>query len=113
MSFFQQTDGSGVLLLAPGDNVAVATGELPEGTAREVGGHRVVLRAAVDVGHKFAVRRIAKGERIVKYGAPIGVAMHDIEPGEYVHTHNMQSDYLPTFTLESGRTFIDAGHDAH
>jgi hypothetical protein len=110
MAFFQRTDGSGVLVLASGDNIAVATAELPAGSERDIGGSRIVLRSAVDVGHKFAVRRIAKGARIVKYGAPIGVALRDIEPGEYIHTHNMQSDYLPTFTLEDGRTFIDAGH---
>ena len=37
MAFFQRTDGSGVLLLAPGDNVAVAAMELPAGTQRDVG----------------------------------------------------------------------------
>ena len=49
---------------------------------------------------------IESGERIFKYGAPIGVATRDIEPGEYVHTHNMTSDYLPTFTLEEGHQFV-------
>ena len=106
MGYFQKTDGSGVLLLAPGDNVAVATGELPAGTERELGGHKVTLKSRVDVGHKFAVRAIATGVRIFKYGAPIGVASRDIEPGEYVHTHNMTSDYLPTFTLEEGHQFV-------
>jgi altronate dehydratase small subunit len=106
MGFFQQTDGSGVLLLAPGDNIAVATGELSAGTEREVGGRRVVLKANVDVGHKFAVGAIKSGERIVKYGAPIGVATRDIDAGEYIHTHNMASDYLPTYTLEEGRQFV-------
>ena len=42
------------------------------------------------------MRTIAAGARIVKYGAPIGRATRDIAPGEYVHTHNMTSDYLPT-----------------
>jgi hypothetical protein len=107
MAYFQKTDGSGTLLLAPGDNVAVATSELPAGTQREVAGQRVTLQSAVDVGHKFAVRKIVKGERIVKYSAPIGVATRDIEAGEYIHTHNMTSDYLPTFTLEDGRKFIE------
>ena len=106
MAYFQKTDASGVLLLAPGDNIAVAAVELPAGTEREVGGARIVLSSKVDVGHKFAVRRIAKGERIVKYGAPIGVASRDIAPGEYVHTHNMESAYIPTYTLEEGRQFI-------
>ena len=107
MGFFQRTDGSGVLLLAPGDNIAVATAELPEGTQRTVGDYSVTLKSKVDVGHKFAVRRIAKGERIVKYGAPIGSALRDIDPGEYVHTHNVASDYIPTYTLEDGKRFVE------
>jgi hypothetical protein len=107
MAYFQNTDGSGVLLLAPGDNIAVATSELPAGTERDIAGTRVVLATRVDVGHKFALRAIGKGERIVKYGAPIGVASRDIAPGEYVHTHNMGSDYIPTYTLEDGRRFIE------
>jgi altronate dehydratase small subunit len=106
MAFFQKTDASGVLLLARGDNIAVATAELPAGTQREVDGQKIGLRARVDVGHKFAVRPIPSGSRIVKYGAPIGVATRDIDAGEYVHTHNMTSDYLPTYTLEGGRQFV-------
>mgnify|MGYP001103041182 CR=1 FL=1 len=43
----------------------------------------------------------------MKYGAPIGRATRDIEAGEYIHTHNMASDYLPTFTLEDGNKFIE------
>jgi altronate dehydratase small subunit len=105
--FFEKTDGSGTLLLAPGDNIAIATSELPAGTRREIAGTRVELQSAVDVGHKFAIRAIAAGERIMKYGAPIGVATRDIAPGEYIHTHNMASDYLPTFTLEDGHKFIE------
>ena len=108
MPYFQKTDGSGVLLLAPGDNIAVACAALPAGTEREIAGGRVVLQKDVNVGHKFAVRRIAKGERIVKYGAPIGSASRDIGPGEYVHTHNVASDYIPTYTLEAGHEFIEA-----
>jgi altronate dehydratase small subunit len=106
MAFFQKTDGSGVLLLARGDNIAVATAELPAGTQREVDGQKIVLTARVDVGHKFAIRSIPSGSRIVKYGAPIGVATRDIAAGEYIHTHNMTSDYLPTFTLEDGQQFV-------
>jgi hypothetical protein len=107
MAFFQRTDGSGVLLLAPGDNIAVATMELPEGTQRTVNGLPITLKSKVDVGHKFAVRFIVKGERIVKYGAPIGSALRDIEPGEYIHTHNAGSDYIPTYTLEEGHRFVE------
>ncbi|MCC7546267.1 MAG: UxaA family hydrolase [Burkholderiales bacterium] len=110
MSFFQKTDGSGVLLLAPGDNIAVAASDLPAGTEREVGGNRVVLEREVLVGHKFAIRRIARGERVIKYGAPIGVATQDIAAGEYVHLHNCTSDYIPTYTLEAGHEFLKEAH---
>jgi len=106
MASFQKTDGSGVLLLAPGDNIAIATSELPPGTTRDIAGRRVVLSAKVEVGHKFAIRAIEAGGRIVKYGAPIGIASRAIQPGEYVHTHNMTSAYLPTFTLEEGYQFV-------
>lgn len=110
MAFFQKTDGSGVLLLAPGDNIAVAASELPAGTRREVAGAHIVLERAVDVGHKFAVKRIAKGERVIKYGAPIGVATQDIAPGQYVHLHNVTSDYIPTYTLDAGHEFLKESH---
>lgn len=40
-------------------------------------------------GHKLALRRIARGETVFKYGHPIGTAACDIEAGSYAHTHNI------------------------
>lgn len=42
-------------------------------------------------GHKYAVRDIAAGEDIIKYGFPIGVAIASIARGEHVHTHNLRT----------------------
>ena len=42
-------------------------------------------------GHKRAIRAIAKGEQVIKYGYPIGIASADIEKGEHVHSHNMKT----------------------
>lgn len=42
-------------------------------------------------GHKRALRHISKGERVIKYGYPIGIALTDIEEGEHVHTHNLKT----------------------
>ena len=42
-------------------------------------------------GHKYALRDIAQGESVVKYGFPIGEATRDISAGEHVHTHNLKS----------------------
>lgn len=95
-----------VLVLAPGDNVAIAKSEIGEGTTVLVMGNHVTLRTNVDVGHKFAPRNIAKGEKIMKYGTPIGSATQDIAAGEFMHTHNVTSDYLPTYTLDQGREYV-------
>ncbi|MCL2018777.1 MAG: altronate dehydratase family protein [Oscillospiraceae bacterium] len=42
-------------------------------------------------GHKAAVFDIKKGETVIKYGFPIGVATADIKAGEHVHIHNLKS----------------------
>lgn len=51
----------------------------------------VLLQPEGDIpaGHKVAARFIAKGENIIKYGSPIGHATCDIQPGEWVHSHNV------------------------
>lgn len=96
---------SRVLLLHAADNIAVAAVELAAGTTLTVGGTSITLRQRVDIGHKFACRHIPKGERVYKYKAQIGLASQDISPGEYVHTHNLGSDYIPTYTFEKGKEF--------
>ena len=95
-----------VLILAPGDNVAIAKSDIAAGTTLQVMGVMVTVKAAMEVGHKFAFRKVAKGERITKYGAPIGVATQDIAPGDSMHIHNVTSDYIPTYTLDEGHRFF-------
>ena len=48
--------------------------------------------ADVPRGHKFALRDIAAGENIIKYGMPIGRATCAIRKGEHVHTNNMKTN---------------------
>ena len=43
-------------------------------------------------GHKYALKDIASGETIVKYGNPIGHATSDIQKGDHVHSHNMKTN---------------------
>jgi len=90
-----------LLQLAPEDNVAAAKTTIPAGESILIAGQRVVLGQAIPTGHKVAIARIAAGEKVRKYGAPIGSAACDIRPGEYVHTHNVKSDYLPTYTYDN------------
>lgn len=46
---------------------------------------------AVPFGHKVAVREMAAGSRVMKYGASIGRAIEPIAVGRHVHTHNLKS----------------------
>ena len=48
----------------------------------------------VDDGHKYAIRDIAVGESIIKYGQPIGHATQNIKAGEHVHTHNIKTNLV-------------------
>ena len=58
------------------DNVAVVLCDegLAKGCAVDIDGKVVTLVSDVARGHKFAIRPIAEGEEVVKYGYPIGVA---------------------------------------
>ncbi|CAN5262054.1 altronate dehydratase family protein [soil metagenome] len=68
------------------DDVAVALRTLAVGETLDGG-----LIAAGDIpqGHKIALRAIAAGQDVVKYGSPIGRASQAIAAGEHVHTHNL------------------------
>ena len=91
--------------LFPADNVLVLTRSFEAGETIELGDIRQTLQIPIGLGHKIAACAILPGEKILKYGAPIGSATAPIEPGEHIHLHNMKSDYLPTFTLDEGREF--------
>ena len=79
------------LLLHPDDNVAVATRTFARGTSGEIGATRLTCLEQIPFGHKVAVRAIAEGETILKYGSPIGRACTGIRAGEHVHIHNCES----------------------
>lgn len=95
-----------LLKLAPEDNVAAATTTIEAGESITLDGRLVAVPARVPTGHKVAVAPIAAGGKVIKYGAPIGSATQDIAPGEYVHTHNLASDYLPTYTLDGSNPYL-------
>lgn len=44
-------------------------------------------------GHKVAIEDIAEGETVYKYGKSIGNATEDIPQGDWVHVHNVESNY--------------------
>lgn len=80
------------------DNVATALDELQSGdtvavsTSRETtGGEPLTAATEVPKYHKLALRPIAAGEAVVKYGETIGEATVDIAAGSHVHVDNINS----------------------
>ncbi len=81
------------LVLDPCDNVATLLFDASHGeiVALKGAGDPVTVREDIGFGHKIALRAIAAGDRIMKYGQEIGYATSDISEGEWVHLHNMAS----------------------
>ena len=77
------------------DNVATAIQDIPAGEDAAVGVENasVSIKVVQEIllGHKLALRHIGNGEEIIKYGTVIGRATQDIQPGEHVHVHNVES----------------------
>ena len=76
-----------LFILNSSDNVAVARDALSGGQTLESPDLRI--QNPVPSGHKVALRPIAEGEAVFKYGQLIGHATHAIAAGEHVHTHNL------------------------
>lgn len=75
------------------DNVAVAIEPISKGDTVSFlcNGEekQLTARADITIYHKLAIRDIACGEPVVKYGEHIGVATCDIHAGDHVHVHNV------------------------
>lgn len=64
------------------------------------------VEVSVQTGHKRAIKDIAKGEAVIKYGYSIGNATSDIKAGEHVHSHNLKTGLKEgnTYTYEPNLT---------
>ncbi len=82
------------ILINSKDNVATALRLLKKGEKISFSeGSRtveVVLSEDIPCGHKLALEDIEIGAPIIKYGETIGLATHNISPGEHVHIHNVE-----------------------
>jgi altronate hydrolase len=68
------------------DNVVTVTRPLEAGARLA----ELSTREMIPRGHKVASAFIAKGEAVRKYAQIIGYAARDIQPGEHVHTQNVE-----------------------
>lgn len=80
-----------VIQINPQDTVAVAITPLAAGKRIRVGELELTLVSDIPAGHKVALCDIADGEKIIKYGYPIGAAKGAISAGAHVHVHNVRT----------------------
>ena len=78
------------------DNVATIMNDCSAGreiswSVADGSGGTVIASEDIPRYHKVALCRISSGETVYKYGEKIGIATKDIEPGEWVHVHNIKS----------------------
>jgi altronate hydrolase len=110
---------SPLLRLHRDDNIAIAKRTIRPDTVieSEAGLSTIHVTERVEIGHKVAVLPIVRGAAVRKYGQTIGFATADIQPGQWVHTHNVEAgtlslDYAfasevpPDPTPITGRTFL-------
>jgi altronate hydrolase len=109
---------SPILRLHRDDNIAIAKRTIRPGTViDETGAAPLTVGERVEIGHKVALVPIARGAPVRKYGQIIGYATADIQPGEWVHTQNVEagtlsldyalaSDVPPEPAPVTGRTFL-------
>ncbi len=81
-----------LLQITSKDNVAVVLSPLAAGSAVQLGDLSITAQSDIPAGHKIALKEIAEGELVIKYGFPIGYAKEAIHPGDHVHVHNIHTN---------------------
>ncbi|MGI6070966.1 MAG: UxaA family hydrolase [Blautia sp.] len=77
--------------IEPADTVVVCLEEILPQDEIVLDGRVIRAVEHIPMYHKMAVRHIAEGEAVLKYGETIGRATQEIPEGSWVHIHNMES----------------------
>ena len=80
-----------VYRVAAEDDVAVALRDLAANESIALQDRSLVVIEPIPRGHKVAIRAVASGQSVRKYGWPIGRATADIAVGSHVHSHNLET----------------------
>lgn len=87
-----------LILLHPDDNVLICISPIAAGDVFTVSGGGIRAREGITIGHKVARDALLPGDKVIKYGAPIGSMTAAAAAGQWIHMHNMQSDYIASHT---------------
>ena len=87
------------ILLHPDDNVLVCCRAVRAGERIHINESEAIqVLQDTDLGHKLARRGLSEGDKVIKYGAPIGSMKAAVPAGGWIHLHNMKSDYISAHT---------------
>jgi (2R)-sulfolactate sulfo-lyase subunit alpha len=82
----------------PNDSVAVVVVEGVKAGAKLTGlildeDRTITLESAQDIpiGHKVALKDMAVGDTVIKYGVDIGKVVAPIRKGQHAHVHNIKT----------------------
>ncbi|CAN7357237.1 UxaA family hydrolase [Pseudoduganella sp. LjRoot289] len=104
-------DAPRLLLMSPEDNCLIARTTLAAGETVTIDGAATILPEAIPLGYKVARHALRPGDKVLRYGALIGTVTTEVAIGAMLHTHNLVSDYIPTYTLgEDAHSFIGSTH---
>ncbi|MCI8268868.1 MAG: UxaA family hydrolase [Lachnospiraceae bacterium] len=73
------------------DNVAIVLEDLKPDQVVDVAGEEIRVRGEIPYGHKIALEDVAEGGIIYKYGEPVARCIREIQKGDWVHVHNVES----------------------
>jgi (2R)-sulfolactate sulfo-lyase subunit alpha len=52
---------------------------------------KVTSKSDIPIGHKLAIKALAKDATVIKYGVDIGRVVADIQVGEHAHVQNIKT----------------------
>ena len=105
------------LKINPNDTVAVALKPLEAGTIINIDNNAIVFLEDIPQGHKFTLHSMKEGEKVIKYGSPIGILQKDAPAGTWIHTHNMKTGLGDLLTYhynpENAKSFAKSSNAHH
>ena len=92
----------------PADNVAVAINDVEAGVGFGIDGVSITTLTKIPAGHKVALKDLAEGEDVVKYGFPIGHLLQAVPQGGLIDHSVLKTnlDGLLEYTYQPDLTEI-------
>ena len=85
-----------IIKINPADSVVVCLEEKHKGDTITADGKQITVLQDTPAGHKLLINDVKQGDNIIKYGYPIGHALHDMKAGEWVNENNLKTNLAGT-----------------